>query len=276
MFTEFTIFDPDNPNVKETCRTCPKCPVGHGLPIQCGIRVSNGTSTDCIPCQTNTFSITNDSTACKPCHECDGKKVLKECTPTQNRDCGTTCLDPNYYLDSDNDECKECYFCCENATDDERLQQCKDIGLPIDRQCKKTPQNKQCKLHLLESTTTTPAPETTSRVPGGHNHSSDLESPTKPLPAPFYEHRDNDKQSDPAPANEDYTGFYIVGGVLGSVFLIVIAVISVNFHYRRSHSQDGNREDGEQGIFKNTGQFSSNYFLKISHSLVSLLHSLSK
>ena len=251
MFTEFTIFDKDDPNAKETCRTCPKCPVGRGLPIQCGRKVPKGTSTDCIPCPTNTYSITNDATACKPCHECDGKKVLKECTPTQNRECGTTCLDRNYYLDSDNDECKECYFCCEDVPDGKRLQQCKDIGMPVNRQCKKTVKNEHCRLDFFKKTTTAP------NISEVSNHSPELERPSEPPHPPFYENNDNNNRSTPPSAAEDYKVSYIVGGLLGSICLIAITVM---IHKSRSQSQAGNREDVEQGIFKNTGQFSSNYF----------------
>ena len=243
MFTEFTIL-----NAKKPCRKCPKCPIGYGLPVQCGLRVKNGTSTDCIPCAANTYSITNDSTACKPCHECDGKKILKNCTATQNRVCDNTCADPNYYLDSEMDECKECFFCCEDVPDGERLQQCKDIGMPINRQCKKTAKNQQCKLAALKKTTTssTPTVSTARRTvnmtvsQADNPHSPDLESPSKPPPAPIYENNENNNS--PASADEDYKGYYIVGGVLGGIFLIFI---TVKFHKSRRHSEDGNTADVE-------------------------------
>ncbi|KAL9987793.1 hypothetical protein ACROYT_G002155 [Oculina patagonica] len=249
MFTEFTIYDPVNPNAKETCRKCPKCPIGYGLPVQCGLRVANGTSTDCIPCPANTYSNADEPSACKPCNECDGKKVLKQCTPTQNRDCGTTCMDPHYYLDSENDECKECYFCCQDAPNGERLQQCKDIGMPINRQCKKTPKNEECKLALIKKTTPTPTASTV-RVRGRvsttmsnvENISNDLESPSKPPPAPIHENSENNSKDSPASANKDYKGYYIAGGVLGSIFIICI---TVKFRKNRRHSEGGNRADVE-------------------------------
>ena len=137
---EFTIC---YPNGNKTCQKCPKCPAGHGLPIHCGFTVLNGTSTECIQCVANlTYSLTHDSSTCRPCRDpCGGKKMLTECTATQNRKCDSTCQDPNYYLNSDN-ECRECYFCCDTVSEGERLQQCKNIGMPRNKQCEKTTKNK--------------------------------------------------------------------------------------------------------------------------------------
>lgn len=150
--TEFTIIYPNGTFMG--CRKCPKCAVGHGLPFECGEKVSVGTSTDCRPCEANTFSDTNDSSTCIPCDYCRlGFMVLRECNRTQNRLCDFSCQ-PNYYLDTmvDPSECKECFFCCPHVTDSERLKQCKNM--PRNQQCERNYKNEQCKLFATAESTT--------------------------------------------------------------------------------------------------------------------------
>ena len=156
QLTHFTIFYPSNPHAKDTCRICPKCPPGYGLPVQCGSRVSNFTSTDCEQCmEGKTYSEKNDISECKSCNDCRGRNVLQKCSKLNNGKCGT-CL-PEYYLDSQVDDCKKCSFCCEDALEHEHLRQCKDLGMPRHMQCEDTDKNRKCKIQglLLNSTTTT-------------------------------------------------------------------------------------------------------------------------
>ena len=155
QLTHFTIFYPSNPHAKETCRICPKCPPGYGLPVQCGSRVSNFTSTDCEQCmEGKTYSEKNDISECKSCNDCTGRNVLQKCSKLNNGKCGT-CL-PEYYLDSQVDDCEKCSFCCEDALEHEHLRQCKDLGMPRHMQCEDTDKNRKCKIQalLLNSTTT--------------------------------------------------------------------------------------------------------------------------
>ena len=154
--THFTIFDPSNQEGKETCRRCLICPAAHGLPIQCGNRVANGTPTDCKPCANGTYSKNNDSSECKSCDKCEGRIVLQQCTQWENSKCGT-CL-PGYYFDPHVDDCKECFFCCNDVLESDRLQECKDLGMPWNTRCEATNSNKKCKLKALLLNRTTARP----------------------------------------------------------------------------------------------------------------------
>ena len=155
QLTHFTIFYPSNPHAKETCRICPKCPPGYGLPVQCGSRVSIFNSTDCEQCiEGKTYSDKNDISECKSCDDCTGRNVLQKCSKLNNGKCGT-CL-PEYYLDSELEDCKKCSFCCEDALEHEHLRQCNALGMPWHMQCEDTNKNRKCKIQalLLNSTTT--------------------------------------------------------------------------------------------------------------------------
>lgn len=154
QLTHFTIFYPSNPHAKETCRICPKCPPGYGLPVQCGSRVSNFTSTDCEQCmEGKTYSEKNDISECKSCNDCTGKNVLQKCSKLNNSECGT-CL-PEYYSVDEVDDCKKCSFCCEDALEHEHLRQCKDLGMPRHMQCEDTDKNRKCKIQALPLNSTT-------------------------------------------------------------------------------------------------------------------------
>ena len=80
------------------CEQCPTCGIGEGLAVECGISVKEGTQLDCINCtERKTFSNTNDRSLCEPCSECVNREVLKNCSRTQDRECGS-CL-PGYEED---------------------------------------------------------------------------------------------------------------------------------------------------------------------------------
>lgn len=178
--TEFTKFDQNNPEGPVTCKTCPRCPAGQGLPVPCGSRVPIGTPTDCVPCKANeTYSESEDVSHCKACNICGKKVVLQQCTLKQNRKCGG--CRPGYYLDH-LDECKECHYCCDDVSEQDRLQKCKDLGLPRNLWCEATDVNKLCKMQasLVNATavgptaTVTPLPKIDSTtisvgVPTGGN-----------------------------------------------------------------------------------------------------------
>ena len=170
LLTQFTIFYPSNPHAKETCRICPKCPPGYGLPVQCGSRVSNSTSTDCEQCmEGKTYSDKNGISECKSCDDCTGRNVIRKCSKSNNGECGT-CL-PEYYLDSQVNDCKKCSFCCKDALENEHLRQCKALGMPRDMQCEDTDKNRKCEIQtttsrllVTVSPTSKPAQTSGSRV----------------------------------------------------------------------------------------------------------------
>ena len=145
MLTEFTITHPSSPDGLETCRPCPKCPPGQGLPKQCGSKVPNGTSTNCVSCEANgTYSTSHDSSTCRACNDCGLKNVLQVCTPFQNRICGTSCPE-GYFFDEFTDDCKMCYFCCDHVSEHDRVEKCKALNMPSHMRCKWTLENENCK-----------------------------------------------------------------------------------------------------------------------------------
>ena len=158
ILTDFTITHPNSPDGQETCRPCPKCPPGHGLPKQCGTKVPNGTSTNCVPCEANmTYSTSYDSSTCRPCNDCGLKNVQQVCTPFQNRKCGTSCP-RGYFFDEFTDDCKMCYFCCDNVPEHNRLAKCKGQNMPRNTRCEWSLENENCKkLHEQATTIKSPA-----------------------------------------------------------------------------------------------------------------------
>ena len=161
MPTEYTITYPSRPDGMETCRPCPKCPPGQGLPIQCGSKVPNGTSTNCVPCEANrTYSTSHDSSTCRACNDCGLKNVLQVCTPFQNRICGTSCPE-GYFKDEFTDDCKMCYFCCDHVPEHDRVGKCKALNMPSHMRCEWTLENENCK-KLYEKATAIKSPAKTT------------------------------------------------------------------------------------------------------------------
>lgn len=161
MLTEFTITHPSSPDGLETCRPCPRCPPGQGPPIQCGSKVPNGTSTNCVPCEANrTYSTSHDSSTCRACNDCGLKNVLQVCTPFQNRICGTSCPE-GYFFDEFTDDCKMCYFCCDHVPERDRVEKCKALNMPSHMRCEWTLENENCKkLHEKATPIKSPAKTT--------------------------------------------------------------------------------------------------------------------
>ena len=124
------------------CQDCPTCPRGEGVPVQCGSRVPNGTSTQCKACEHGkTYSNTVDSSTCLSCNECGKKAVLQQCNLTENRKCGD-CLE-KHFLEPHLNDCVECYTCCSDVPENERMGQCgKVLGLPKSEWCEANEKNK--------------------------------------------------------------------------------------------------------------------------------------
>ena len=142
--SQYTVFDPQNKEKIVMCQDCPKCPIGEGAPVQCGSRVPNGTSTQCKACELGkTYSNTTDSSTCLSCHECGKKTVLQQCNLTENRKCGD-CLE-KHFLEPHLNDCVECYTCCSDIPENERMGQCgKVLGLPKSEWCEANEKNKSC------------------------------------------------------------------------------------------------------------------------------------
>ncbi|XP_015763742.1 PREDICTED: tumor necrosis factor receptor superfamily member 16-like [Acropora digitifera] len=142
--SQYTVFNPQNQEEIVKCQDCPTCPRGEGVPEQCGSRVPDGTSTQCKPCELGkSYSSTTDSSTCLSCHECGKKTVLQQCSLTENRKCGE--CPANYFLERHLNDCVECFTCCSDVPDSERMEQCgKDLGLPASQWCEPNEKNKLC------------------------------------------------------------------------------------------------------------------------------------
>ncbi|PFX16226.1 Transposon Tf2-9 polyprotein, partial [Stylophora pistillata] len=120
LVRNFLIYYPDDPGAEMECKACPECPLGLGLVPQCGTKITNYTTIKCEPCQQNkTYSDKHGIESCRSCHDCGLTNVIQQCTPSQNRKCGTECPE-RHYLD-DNGFCQECYFCCPSVDETGRM-----------------------------------------------------------------------------------------------------------------------------------------------------------
>ena len=226
QLTHFTIFYPSNPDAKETCRICPKCPPGYGLPVQCGSRVSNITSTDCEQCIENkTYSEKNDISECKSCNDCTGRNVLQMCSKLNNSKCGT-CL-PEYYSVDEVDDCKKCSFCCKDALEHEHLRQCKALGMPRHMQCEDTDKNRKCEIQalLLSSTTTTTSRPLVTVLPTSKpGQTSGSGVTTTGIPSEGTEVK-SIRKSVAAPSDSSHNRYEIMYGLVGVLSVLVLGAI---------------------------------------------------
>ena len=142
--SQYAMVNPQNQKEIVRCEDCPKCLRGQGVPLQCGSRVPDGTSMQCKPCEHGkTFSNTTDSSTCLSCHECGKKTVLHQCNLTDNRKCGD--CPAKHFLDPHLHDCVECFTCCSDVPDNERMEQCgKVLGLPKSEWCEPNEKNKLC------------------------------------------------------------------------------------------------------------------------------------
>ena len=272
QLTQYTMYDPDNSDVPTSCRICPKCPPGEGVPVQCGAKVPYGTNTDCVPCEANkTYSDGYDSSHCKSCNMCEKKIVVQECTTKRNRKCGG--CPTGYYLDPHLDTCKECFFCCDDVPESQRLQICKNLGMPRSQQCEVTHANKKCKMQasiVNRTTTTKPLTKrksasatgsagTTVSVGGITTANSTAKDPSKLQPIPTYTTHNKITKS----GGEDHgvigsnsspkdkrilKGF--IGGVVGLLIAIGIALIKrKQSKHRNEQSTKVHYNVVEQGKF---------------------------
>ena len=243
--------------------------------MQCGSRVAIGTPTDCVPCKAETYSESEDVSHCKPCTICGKKVVSQQCTPKQNRKCEG--CPQGYYLDHV-DQCKECHFCCYNVSEEARLQQCKDLGLPRNLWCEATEANKQCKMQasLVNATTVSPTASVTSLpkmdsttvsavVPTGGNTATQNSTaePSKMKPTPMNNTQiivnlpgadadpdligRNSQQSKDDHSNKKHNIIIIVIGCIAGVLVILIIVIVVKLRHYLCRNRTQNYDSVEQG-----------------------------
>lgn len=142
--SQYTVLNPQNREEIVKCQDCPTCPRGEGVPVQCGSQVLDGTSLQCKPCEHGkSFSNTTDSSTCLSCHECGKKTVLHQCNLTDNRICGD--CPGKHFLEPHLNDCVECFNCCSDVPDNERMTQCgKILGLPKSEWCEPNEKNKLC------------------------------------------------------------------------------------------------------------------------------------
>ena len=163
--SQYTVFNPQNREEIVRCLDCPTCPRGEGVPVQCGSSVPDGTSTQCKPCEHGkSFSNTTDSSTCLSCHECGKKTVLHQCNLTDNRQCGD--CPAKHFLDPHLHDCVECFTCCSDVPDNERMGQCgKVLGLPKSEWCEPSEKNKLCaKLNTSKNDSANKTTTTTSTI----------------------------------------------------------------------------------------------------------------
>ena len=87
------------------CVPCANCPIGQGLSVPCGSKVSNDSKIECVFCEPNkTFSDKHGKGHCKTCQDCGLRNMIKECTINHNRECGKTCP-KGYEFDINIDDC---------------------------------------------------------------------------------------------------------------------------------------------------------------------------
>ena len=87
------------------CVPCANCPIGQGLSVPCGSKVSNNSKIECVFCEPKkTYSDDHGRGHCKTCQDCGVRNVIQECTINQNRECGKTCP-KGYYFDIKFDDC---------------------------------------------------------------------------------------------------------------------------------------------------------------------------
>lgn len=243
--TQFTMYDPQLSEVPITCRNCPTCPPGHGLPKDCGDKVPYGTPTDCVPCKPNeTYSKNNDSSTCRTCHACEKKIVSQECTTKQDRKCGP-CF-KGHYLEPHLDVCKECHFCCPGVPESQRLQQCKDLGMPRDQQCEDTEENKKCKIDA-EKAATSPTVQTrwnnSTKKIRATTSTTDIHKKTKSVNRTQITatSRTAKIDEDSKSLNQTIIGVF-VGGVALLIIIILLAVFGILYvrRHRQSSGDQGN------------------------------------
>ena len=225
LMQNFLKYYPDDPEAQTECIACPECPPGLGLVPQCGSKITNYTTIKCEPCQLNkTFSDNHGFESCRSCHDCGLKNVIQQCTPSQNRKCGTKCPE-RHYLD-DNGFCQECYFCCPSVDETGRMKKCKEIGMGEDWQCLRNDQNKLCKEALENSTeasvNTTNATAVT--LLPGHNFEANKTESTS-----------NDNVRKPTSSSENFTsnGNIKPSVIAGIIILIALVLIFAFYGVKR-------------------------------------------
>ena len=223
LMQNFLKYYPDDPEAQTECIACPECPPGLGLVPQCGSKITNYTTIKCEPCQLNkTFSDNHGFESCRSCHDCGLKNVIQQCTPSQNRKCGTKCPE-RHYLD-ENGFCQECYFCCPSVDETGRMKKCKEIGMGEDWQCLKNHQNKLCKEALENSTEasvdTTYATAVTL-LPGHNFEANKTESTSS----------DNVRKptasSENVTSNGNITPSIIVGMIIASILVLIFVLYAI-------------------------------------------------
>ena len=221
LMQNFLKYYPDDPEAQTECIACPECPPGLGLVPQCGSKITNYTTIKCEPCQLNkTFSDNHGFESCRSCHDCGLKIVTQQCTPSQNRKCGTKCPE-RHYLD-ENGFCQECYFCCPSVDETGRMKKCKEIGMGEDWQCLKNHQNKLCKEALENSTEASVDTINTTAVTllPGHNFEANKSESTS-----------NENVRKPTASSEnvksdgDITPSIIVGMIMILIALVLIVAL---------------------------------------------------
>ena len=221
LMQNFLKYYPDDPEAQTEYIACPECPPGLGLVPQCGSKITNYTAIKCEPCQQNkTFSDHHGFESCRSCHDFGLKIVTQQCTPSQNRKCGTKCPE-RHYLD-DNGFCQECYFCCPSVDETGRMKKCKDIGMGEDWQCLKNHQNKLCKEALENSTEASVDTIDTTAVTllPGHNFEANKAESTS-----YDNVRKPSASSENVTSDGDITPSIIVGMIMILIALVLIVAL---------------------------------------------------
>ena len=211
------------------CVPCADCPIGQGLSVPCGSKVSNDSKIECVFCEPNkTYSDKHGKGHCKMCQDCGLRNVIQECTVNHNRECGKTCP-KGYEFDINIDDCVEVESMIRTTTSTHST---KTVKLETNR--KETTET-QSKTKAYDVTTTASSPSVKVKInssrPLTGNYDSANVSPTNKV----------------QPGQDQHKAILTINYVLIALVIvfaptILVLVIVIFYKKRQDHSTPRDEE----------------------------------